>query len=101
MRRLGRTRTPGRQGHTIFLGNAKDVLVAGDLHGHLGNFQSVMTTAALAANPKAMEDLKGGKKKPDAVKGFLRGQVMKQTGGKADPALVGELLDARLAELAQ
>lgn len=55
--------------------------------------------AALAANPKALEDLKGGKKKPEAVKGFLRGQVMKQTGGKADPALVGELLDARLAAL--
>jgi aspartyl-tRNA(Asn)/glutamyl-tRNA(Gln) amidotransferase subunit B len=55
---------------------------------------------ALLANPKALEDLKGGKKKPDAVKGFLRGQVMKQTGGKADPALVGELLDAKLAELA-
>ncbi len=56
--------------------------------------------AALAANPKAMDDLKGGKKKPEAVKGFLRGQVMKQTGGKADPAVVGELLDVRLAELA-
>jgi len=56
--------------------------------------------AALAANPKALEDLKGGKKKPEAVKGFLRGQVMKQTGGKADPAVVGALLDARLAELA-
>jgi aspartyl-tRNA(Asn)/glutamyl-tRNA(Gln) amidotransferase subunit B len=55
--------------------------------------------AALAANPKAVEDLKGGKKKPEAVKGFLRGQVMKQSGGKADPALVGQLLDAKLAEL--
>ncbi len=55
--------------------------------------------AALAANPKAMEDLKGGKKKPDAVKGFLRGQVMKQTGGKADPAIVGEILDQKLAEI--
>ena len=55
--------------------------------------------AAVLANPKAVEDLKGGKKKPDAVKGFLRGQVMKQTGGKADPAVVGELLDAKLAEL--
>ena len=56
--------------------------------------------SALLANPKALEDLKGGKKKPEAVKGFLRGQVMKQTGGKADPALVGDLLDAKLAELA-
>jgi aspartyl-tRNA(Asn)/glutamyl-tRNA(Gln) amidotransferase subunit B len=56
-------------------------------------------SAAIDANPKAVEDLKGGKKKPDAVKGFLRGQVMKQTGGKADPALVGELLEAKLNEL--
>jgi len=56
--------------------------------------------AALQSNPKALEDLKGGKKKPEAVKGFLRGQVMKQTGGKADPALVGEMLDVKLAELA-
>ncbi|MDE2508654.1 MAG: Asp-tRNA(Asn)/Glu-tRNA(Gln) amidotransferase subunit GatB [Planctomycetota bacterium] len=55
--------------------------------------------AALAANPKAIEDLKKGKK-PDAVKGFLRGQVMKQTGGKADPKVVLDLLDAKLAELA-
>lgn len=52
--------------------------------------------AALAANPQAVEDLKKGKKKPEAVKGFLRGQVMKQTGGKANPALVGELLEAEL-----
>jgi aspartyl-tRNA(Asn)/glutamyl-tRNA(Gln) amidotransferase subunit B len=55
--------------------------------------------AAIAANPQALEDLKKGKKKPEAVKGFLRGQVMKQTDGKANPALVGELLEARLAEL--
>jgi len=61
---------------------------------------SAAIDAALAANPKALEDLKGGKKKPEAVKGFLRGQVMKQTGGKADPALVGSLLDAKLAEIA-
>jgi aspartyl-tRNA(Asn)/glutamyl-tRNA(Gln) amidotransferase subunit B len=51
----------------------------------------------LTANPKALDDLKSGKKKPDAVKGWLRGQVMKATGGKADAALVGELLEARLA----
>ena len=45
-------RTLGRHGHTIFLKDAKDVLVAGDLHGHLANFQTVMNAAALAANPK-------------------------------------------------
>jgi aspartyl-tRNA(Asn)/glutamyl-tRNA(Gln) amidotransferase subunit B len=54
--------------------------------------------AAIAANPQAIEDLKKGKKKPEAVKGYLRGQVMKQTGGKANPALVGELLETKLAE---
>jgi aspartyl-tRNA(Asn)/glutamyl-tRNA(Gln) amidotransferase subunit B len=55
--------------------------------------------SALAANPKAVDDLKAGKKKPEAVKGFLRGQVMKQTGGKADPALVSEILDVKLAAM--
>jgi aspartyl-tRNA(Asn)/glutamyl-tRNA(Gln) amidotransferase subunit B len=55
--------------------------------------------AAIAANPQALEELKKGKKKPEAVKGFLRGQVMKQTGGKANPALVGELLEAQLAAI--
>ncbi len=54
--------------------------------------------AAIAANPQAIEELKKGKKKPEAVKGFLRGQVMKLTGGKANPALVGELLEAELAK---
>ena len=54
---------------------------------------------AIAANPQAIDELKKGKKKPEAVKGFLRGQVMKQTGGKANPALVGELLEAKLAAL--
>jgi aspartyl-tRNA(Asn)/glutamyl-tRNA(Gln) amidotransferase subunit B len=55
--------------------------------------------AALGSNPRAIDDLKGGKKKPDAVKGWLRGQVMKATGGKADPALVVEVMDAKLAEI--
>ena len=55
--------------------------------------------AAIAANPQAIDELRRGKKKPEAVKGFLRGQVMKQTGGKANPALVGELLEARLSEM--
>jgi aspartyl-tRNA(Asn)/glutamyl-tRNA(Gln) amidotransferase subunit B len=55
--------------------------------------------AAIESNPQALDDLRKGKKKPDAVKGFLRGQVMKKTGGKANPALVGELLEAKLAEI--
>ena len=31
--------------------------------------------------------------------GFLRGQVMKVTGGKADPKLVGKLIEDRLTQI--
>ena len=31
-----------------------------------------------------------------AARGFLTGQVMKLSGGKADPTLVGELIEAKL-----
>src|SRR5262249_48162954 len=51
---------------------------------------------ALAANPKAIADAKGNPKKAQAAIGFLRGQVMKLSAGKADPKLVGELLQKRL-----
>ncbi|MBO8158731.1 Asp-tRNA(Asn)/Glu-tRNA(Gln) amidotransferase subunit GatB [Thermosyntropha sp.] len=40
-------------------------------------------------NPKVVEDYKSGKKK---ALGFLVGQVMKETKGQANPALVNELL---------
>ncbi len=82
-------------------GPIEEIVQAGG-YGMVSDKDAILAAveAALAANPKALDDLKGGKKKPDAVKGFLRGQVMKQTGGKADPALVGEVLDAKLAELA-
>ncbi len=48
--------------------------------------------AVLAANPDAREKLTAGDMKPI---GFLVGQVMKATGGKADPRLVSELLRNR------
>jgi len=47
----------------------------------------------IAANPKVVEDFKNGKEK--AV-GFLVGQVMKQTRGKANPDAVNRLLKERL-----
>ena len=83
-------------------GDSAETLIASGGYAMVSDRDAIASAvdAALSANPKAVEDLKNGKKKPDAVKGFLRGQVMKQTGGKADPALVGELLDARLAALA-
>jgi aspartyl-tRNA(Asn)/glutamyl-tRNA(Gln) amidotransferase subunit B len=86
----------------IETGESAEALIQAGGYGMVSDRSAIVAAveAALAANPKALDDLKGGKKKPEAVKGFLRGQVMKQTGGKADPALVGELLDAKLAELA-
>ena len=47
----------------------------------------------LAAHPKVVEDYKAGKTN---VSGFLVGQVMKASRGKADPALVNELLSKKL-----
>ncbi|MCH8252869.1 MAG: Asp-tRNA(Asn)/Glu-tRNA(Gln) amidotransferase subunit GatB [Planctomycetes bacterium] len=54
---------------------------------------------ALAANESAVADATGNPKKAKAAIGFLRGQVMKCSGGKADPRLAGELIERRLAEL--
>ena len=47
----------------------------------------------LAQNPKVVDDWRGGKK---AALGFLVGQVMKATQGKANPALVNSLLGEKL-----
>jgi aspartyl-tRNA(Asn)/glutamyl-tRNA(Gln) amidotransferase subunit B len=54
-----------------------------------------------AANRQAVEDAIASPKKAKAVTGFLRGQVMKVSGGKADPNLVGDLIQKRLKSEAQ
>jgi hypothetical protein len=44
--------TPGRTGKVVRLpATAADVVVAGDLHGHVPNFQAVLKTAELATHP--------------------------------------------------
>ena len=48
----------------------------------------------LAENEKSVNEYRGGSKK---VFGFLVGQVMKKTAGKADPRLVNELLERFLS----
>ncbi len=63
--------------------------------------QQITDTAALekiiaevvAANPKQVEQYRAGKK---TLLGFFVGQVMKATRGQANPALVNELLTAKL-----
>ena len=47
----------------------------------------------IAANPQSVEDFRGGK---DKAIGFLVGQIMKETKGKANPGLVNKLLMDRL-----
>jgi aspartyl-tRNA(Asn)/glutamyl-tRNA(Gln) amidotransferase subunit B len=49
---------------------------------------------ALAENPKQVEQYRAGK---TTLKGFFVGQVMKKTKGQANPAVVNELLDKKLA----
>lgn len=48
---------------------------------------------AIAANPKFVADYRAGK---TAVLNALKGQVMKLSKGKANPALVGEILEKKL-----
>ncbi|OWK44512.1 metallophosphoesterase [Fimbriiglobus ruber] len=43
--------TPGRRGHLVHLQNCAEVMVVGDLHGHVPNFRAALEKAALAANP--------------------------------------------------
>ena len=48
---------------------------------------------AIAANPGPAADFKAGKA---AALNFLKGQVMKLSKGKANPALAGEILERKL-----
>ena len=48
----------------------------------------------IAANPRQLADYRAGK---DKLFGFFVGQIMKATGGKANPALLNDLLQKKLA----
>ncbi len=64
--------------------------------------QQITDTAAIekavddviAANPAQVEQYRGGK---TGLLGFFVGGVMKATGGKANPAVVNEILRNKLA----
>jgi Glu-tRNA(Gln) amidotransferase subunit E-like FAD-binding protein len=70
------------------------------LHGQVGFLQQVTDTGAIeaavdeiiAANPDKVEQAKA---KPTML-GWFVGQVMKQTGGKANPQSVNDLLKRKL-----
>ena len=50
----------------------------------------------IAANPKAVEDFKGGKTN---VIGWLTGQVMKESKGKANPKMASALVNEKLSKI--
>ena len=55
----------------------------------------VIVAQVIAAHPQVIVDYRAGKGK---VMGFLVGQVMKQSRGKANPTLAEERLRAALAD---
>ena len=52
-----------------------------------------MVEELLKDHPKEVEAFRTGKKK---LQGFFVGQLMKKTGGKADPKIVNQLLNKKL-----
>ncbi len=54
---------------------------------------------AFAANAKAVADALNNPKKTEAAIGYLRGQVMKQSRGQADPKLVSAMIADRLEKM--
>jgi len=55
-----------------------------------------MVEQVIAENPKAVTDARGESKKAGPSRGFLIGQVMKKTAGKANPRIVRKILEKRL-----
>jgi aspartyl-tRNA(Asn)/glutamyl-tRNA(Gln) amidotransferase subunit B len=51
----------------------------------------------LAANPKAVADVTSGGKKTKKALGFLMGQVMQKSKGQANPKVVAQILNKKLA----
>jgi aspartyl-tRNA(Asn)/glutamyl-tRNA(Gln) amidotransferase subunit B len=90
----------GKIAKTVF----KEMLESGKLPGQIVEEQGLVQISdegaivaivdkIVAANPQSVEDFRAGKEK--AI-GFLVGQIMKETRGKANPALVNKLLLERL-----
>jgi len=61
-----------------------------------GEQMAAWVEQAIAANPDAVQTVLNNPKKAAAAEGFLRGQVMRISGGRADPKLAGELIAQRI-----
>ena len=78
-------------------GRSADEVVAAEGLAQVGDEASLLAAVrdVIAANHSAVAQVRLGK---TATLGFLVGQVMKATGGKAKPALVSELLRRELGQ---
>jgi len=78
-----------------------------DLAGRLGLLRSpdraqlaAWVEQAIRGQSKAVDDALRNPKKAQAARGFLVGQIMKASAGRADARLAAEMLEQRLSELA-
>ena len=93
----------GAQGKTVFAKmletNDMPAKIAKDLGMEVvsdnGAIEAIVDSV-IAANPKAVEDFKGGKTN---VIGWLTGQVMKESKGKANPKIASKLVNEKLSAL--
>jgi aspartyl-tRNA(Asn)/glutamyl-tRNA(Gln) amidotransferase subunit B len=91
----------GKMGKTVFermyaSGEAPDKIVAAQglqQVSDAGELERIVDEV-VAANPEQLAQYRAGR---DKVFGFFVGQVMKATSGQANPAVVNDLLKARLA----
>jgi aspartyl-tRNA(Asn)/glutamyl-tRNA(Gln) amidotransferase subunit B len=76
-------------------GRAADDIVAADGLAQIGDEGAILSSvrAVIGANQDAVTQIRAGK---TGTFGFLVGQVMKATGGKANPKLVNDLLRKEL-----
>ncbi len=90
----------GKIAKEVFLDMAKTGKKASEIVKEKGLKQVADTSVlekvideVIKENPKVVDDIKGGKNK---AFGFLVGQVMKKTKGKANPGLVNKILKQKL-----
>ena len=76
-------------------GRAREIVAARGLAqvSDTGAIEKIVDEA-IAANPKSVEDYRNGKA---AALKFIMGQVMKMSKGKANPQMVGEMLERKLS----
>ena len=99
VRRVGAGELSGTNAKEVFAAHAADGASVASIVEARGFRQisdsgaiAAAVDAVIAANPRAVEDFRAGK----PVLGFFVGQVMKETRGQANAALVGEAVRVRL-----